>query len=211
MPFSNTLTGDADINGAVITTCWRSITSHCPPLRILNLSENNLGVPGACALGEALPLLTKDIDLVLNNTMLDSEAIIAFTDCIKNSIPVSNESLIRPKGSWSQSDGSYSSSSGKLRMLYLSDNNIDDDGVAAFLEQVLHLFPSLERVYLRHNPLSDGMVERLWECLKINGKVSCYIVEQWMCFLVLNTVCASFWFSSVILVPIHCIYMYNLC
>ena len=198
---SNTLTGDADINGAIITTCLRPITSHCPHLRILKLSENNLGVPGACALGEALPLLTL---LYLNNTMLDSEAIIAFTDYIKNSIPVSNESLIQPKGSWSQLDGSCSGSCGKLSRLYLSDNNIDDDGVAAFLEQVPHLFPSLYFVYLHHNPVSDGMLERLKECLKINEEVSCYTVEQWMYFLVLNTVCASYWFSIAILVSIHC-------
>ena len=203
---SNTLTDDADINAALITTCLRPITSHCPHLRYLDLSENNLGVPGAVALGEALPLLTDDIFLYLNNTMLDSEAIIAFTDCVKKSVPISNESLIQPKGSWSQSDGSCSSSSGKLERLDLSGNNIDDDGVAAFLEQVPHLFTSLERVYLDRNLVSDGMVERLEECLKINKEVSCYSVEQWMCFLVLNTVCASYLFSNVIVtvVSIHC-------
>ena len=201
---SNTLTGVADINGVIIATGLRPITSHCPRLRHLNLSENNLGVPGACALGEALPLLTNNIHLDLNNTMLDSEAIIAFTDCVKNSIPVSNESLIEPKGSWSQSDSSCSSSSRKLHRLNLSGNNIDDDGVAAFIEQLPHLFSSLEVVSLDRNPVSDGMLERLEECLKINREVSCYIVEQWMCFLVLNTVCASYWFSNVILVSIHC-------
>ena len=192
LSLSNTLTGDADINGAIITTCLRPITSHCPHLCYLDLSENNLAVPGAFALGEALPLLTNDIDLYLsmNNTMLDSEAIIAFTDCVKNSVPIFNESLIQPKGSWSQSDGFCSSSSGKLSGLELSGNNIDDDGVAALIEQSPHLFPCLKSVYLHGNPVSDGMVERLKEWLKINEEVSCYIVEQWMCFLVLNTVCA---------------------
>ena len=182
----NTLTGDADINGALITTCLRPITSHCPRLGFLFLSENNLGVPGACALGEALPLLTNVICLSLNNTMLDSEAIIAFTDCVKNSVPISNESSIQPKGSWSQSNDSCSSNSGKLWELDLSGNNIDDDGIAALIEQVPHLFPCLERVSLYHNPVSDGMMKRLKECLKINKEVSCYIVELWMCFLVLN-------------------------
>ena len=194
LSLASTLTGDADINGAILATCLRLITSHCPHLISLDLSENNLGVPGACALGEALPLLTNDIHL--NNTMLDSEAIIAFIDCVKNSVPISKQSLIELKGSWSQSDGSCSSSSGNLMELYLSGNNIDDDGVAALLEQVPHLFPSLERVYLNRNPVSDGMMERLEECLKINKEVSCYIVKQWMCFLVLNTVCASYWFSN---------------
>ena len=178
LSLSNTLTGDADINGAIITTCLRSIISHCPHLFSFGLSGNNLGVPGACALGEALPLLTNDLNLHLDNTMLDSEAIIAFTDCVKNSVPISNESLSQPKGSWSQSDSSCSSSSGKLDSLHLSDNNIDDDGVAALIEQVPQLFHSLEYVYLDHNPVSDGMVERLKECLKINKEVSCYMVGK---------------------------------
>ena len=181
---SNALTG---VNSALITT----ISSHCPHLRTVDLSENNLGVPGACALGEALPLLTNDIRLYLNNTMLDSEAIIAFTDCVKNSVPISKKSLIEPKGSWSQSDSSCSSSSGKLSWLDLSHNNIDDDGVAALIEQVPHLFPSLVDIVFSGNPVSDGMMERLEECLKFNEEVSCYIVEQWkfsctqycMCFL----------------------------
>ena len=174
---SNTLTGDADVNSAIITTCLRPITSHCPCLRTLDLSYNNLYVPGACALGEALPLLTNDIRLFLDNTMLDSAAIIAFTDCVKSSVPISKKSLIEFKRSWSKSDGSCSSSSGKLSWLSLSDNNIDDDGVAAFLEQVPHLFPSLVRVLLNHIPVSDGMMEKLEECLKINKEVSCFFVE----------------------------------
>ena len=180
---SNTLTGDADINGAILTACLRSIISHCPHLDFLGLSYNNLGVPGACALGEALPLLTHDIELYLNDTMLDSEAIIAFTDCVKNSVPISKKSLIEFRGSWSQSGGSCSNSSGKLESLDLSDNSIDDDGVAALIEQVPHLFSSLESISLNDNPVSDGMVERLEECLKINREVSCYIVNNGCVFL----------------------------
>ena len=174
---TNSLTDDADINSRLITTCLKPITSHCPHLFHLELSYNNLGVPGACALGEALPLMTNDIRLYLNNTMLNSEAIIAFTDCIKNSIPVSRKSLIQPKGSLPQLDSSCSSSSGKLMELHLSDNKIDDDGVAALNEQVPQLFPSLEYIFLSGNPVSDSMVERLEECLKINEDVSCYILH----------------------------------
>ena len=44
---SNTLTDDADINGALLATLSPSIASHCPHLRRLDLSRNNLGVPGA--------------------------------------------------------------------------------------------------------------------------------------------------------------------
>ena len=47
---SNTLTDDADINGALLATLSPSIASHCPQLKILDLSSNSLGVPGASAL-----------------------------------------------------------------------------------------------------------------------------------------------------------------
>ena len=47
---SNTLTVDCDINGALLATLSLSIASHCPQLNILDLSSNNLGVPGASAL-----------------------------------------------------------------------------------------------------------------------------------------------------------------
>ena len=48
---SNTLTDYADINGALLATLSPSIASHCPHLKELDLSRNNLGVPGASALG----------------------------------------------------------------------------------------------------------------------------------------------------------------
>ena len=204
---ANTLNGDADINGALFTTLLKSISSHCPHLFNLALSHNNLAVPGACALGEALPLLTNVSYLYLDSTMLDSEAIIAFTDCINNIIPVSNKSLIQPSRIRTQSDSSCSSSSEELECLDLLNNNIDDDGVAALIEQVPHLFPSLKLVHIYGNPVSAGMEERLEECLKNNIEVSCYIVEQWMCFLILNTICASYWFSNIILVYIHIVHV----
>ena len=46
----NTLTDDADINGALLATLSLSIASHCPHLWKLDLSSNSLGVPGASAL-----------------------------------------------------------------------------------------------------------------------------------------------------------------
>ena len=48
---SNTLTDDTDINGALLATLSPSIASHCPHLWKLDLSSNNLGVPGAGGLG----------------------------------------------------------------------------------------------------------------------------------------------------------------
>ena len=55
---ANTLTGDADINGALLATLLPSIASHCSYLEELDISSNSLGIPGASALGESFALLT---------------------------------------------------------------------------------------------------------------------------------------------------------
>jgi hypothetical protein len=44
------LTNDADINGALLATSMKVLLSHCHRLRHLDLSQNNLGLPGASAL-----------------------------------------------------------------------------------------------------------------------------------------------------------------
>ena len=81
---SNTLTNDADINGALLTTFLQSLASHCPQLRYLDLSRNNLSVPGAYALGETFPSLTFNrsrFELDLSGTNLN-ESITAFSNII---------------------------------------------------------------------------------------------------------------------------------
>ncbi len=46
---SNTLTDDADVNGALLTTLLQSIAFHCSGVELLDLSSNNLGLPGLCS------------------------------------------------------------------------------------------------------------------------------------------------------------------
>ena len=73
---SNTLTDDADINGALLTTLLPSIASHCPRLNYFDLSNNNLGNPSANALGTFLHSFSgvnSTIDLTKTN--INSEAI----------------------------------------------------------------------------------------------------------------------------------------
>ena len=53
----------------------------------------------------------------------------------------------------------------------LSANNIDDEGVAALIEHLPSLLPTVYDVYLDQNPVSDGMERRLEESLVINRKV----------------------------------------
>ena len=86
----NTFPADTDINGALLTTLLFSIASNCPKMRRLTLSKNNLGVPGAAALAEALPILTssdehKSLSLNLNEVNFDCEAMTVFSRSLVSS------------------------------------------------------------------------------------------------------------------------------
>ncbi|XP_064399800.1 NACHT, LRR and PYD domains-containing protein 3-like isoform X2 [Halichondria panicea] len=63
LQLTNTLTDDADVNGALLTTLLQSIAPHCPDLVELSLSKNNLGLPGLCVVIENIPLGLTYIDL----------------------------------------------------------------------------------------------------------------------------------------------------
>ncbi len=60
---SNTLTDDADVNGALLTTLLQSIAFHSTGMIILDLSDNNLGLPGLCSVMENIPLRLNNIHL----------------------------------------------------------------------------------------------------------------------------------------------------
>ena len=77
LQLSNALPDNVEENGRLLTELLPSIASHCPNLNDLDLSENNLGVPGASAIGEAFVRLAtnrKKLELNLSKTNLDSEA-----------------------------------------------------------------------------------------------------------------------------------------
>ena len=76
---AHTLTDDADINGALLATLSPSLASHCPHLRLLWLSRNNLGVPGASALGGLFTISRSKLRLELSNVNINAEAAYIFT------------------------------------------------------------------------------------------------------------------------------------
>ena len=78
LSLSNTLTDDADINGALLATLLPSIASHCPHLEYLDLSKNNLGVPGASAVGELITTNRSELELDLSDTNINAKAVAAF-------------------------------------------------------------------------------------------------------------------------------------
>ena len=75
---SNTLTCDADINGVLLATLSPFIASHCPHLRLLSLSRNNLGVPGASALGGLFTISRSELRLELSGVNINAEAAYVF-------------------------------------------------------------------------------------------------------------------------------------
>ena len=83
----NTLTDDADINGALLATLLPSIASHCPHLKHLNLSRNNLGVPGASAVGELITNSRSKLELDLSATNINAKAVAALFPSSRHSEP----------------------------------------------------------------------------------------------------------------------------
>ena len=78
LAIQQTLTSDQDINSALLTSLCSAISRHCLHFNDLDLSHNNLGVPGAQAIGVALHQLAtqgKYFALKLNDTELHNEGI----------------------------------------------------------------------------------------------------------------------------------------
>ena len=87
------LTDDADTNASWLTTFGEALSAHCPHLRRLDLSNNNLGNPGATALARVVTRLqyhtTKDSKLRLpltyvhlNQTNLGDKGLCTFVDSL---------------------------------------------------------------------------------------------------------------------------------
>ena len=80
LTIQQTLTCDQDINSALLTTLCSVISRHCLHFNHLDLSHNNLGVPGAQAIGIVLHQMAtqgKNFALKLNDTELHDEGVTA--------------------------------------------------------------------------------------------------------------------------------------
>ena len=95
---SESLTSDADTNASLLTTLGEALSAHCPHRMILDLSRNNLGIPGVTALARVISRLqhhsTKDSGLrsiqlplscvYLNQTNLGDKGLCAFIDSLES-------------------------------------------------------------------------------------------------------------------------------
>ena len=190
---SNTLTDDADINGALLATLSQSIASHCPHLRVLNLSRNNLGVPGASALSG---LFTSDwliLFLDLSSANINAEALVAFKIFGKPSFDCTLDLSNNPLG--------YDGLLAIFRMLRsetcpITELDLNNTGLnipvntesqchntlLPHTSSILNLGPVLEnsrltRLHLSRNDLSGAKVYILAECVRV-----CQSLQYFFCW-----------------------------
>ena len=137
------LTDDADTNASWLTTFGEALLTHCPHLRSLDLSDNNLGNPGATALARVVTRLqhhsTKDGKLRLpltyvhlNQTNLSDKGLCTFVDSL---------------------DGVC-----HFEQLHLNDNDIHATGVSCLVNaictgKIMFIKGMLTELYLCDNPL----------------------------------------------------------
>ena len=88
---AGSLTSDADLNGALLMKMMESLLSTCPCLYRLDLSRNNLSVPGGSALGKILSrhrmamFVEKLWNVYLQETNLGDDGLSAFVDNLEDS------------------------------------------------------------------------------------------------------------------------------
>ena len=115
------LTGDAHTNAIVMTTFIEALSTNCPLMKELDLSSNNLGVPGASAVAKRVSRFQKYLcdsvshyfdgfKLLLDGNNIGDEGLKAFVDNL---------------------DGVYN-----FRKLSLNDNSIHAAGVSYLVESV---------------------------------------------------------------------------
>ena len=161
---ARSLTNDADVNGALLATSLGAIMSCNLYLTSLDLSGNNLGVPGASALARVLCQRERDYtslesgsssaesisiqEIHLDETNLGDEGVVAFVECSSH-ITVSDLSLngngIHATGISYLADGVCA---GKIvlnlnGLLSLDDNPLGLEGVAALGRMLSNTFCQL--------------------------------------------------------------------
>ena len=170
------LTNNADINAAWLTTFMEVLSTSCPRLSNIGFYHNNLGVPGALAIAGGLSKLQNHINgekwfaLTLGKTNLGDKGVRAFVDSLKSTV------------------GLY-----RFQTLIMSGNRIHADGISylanAFLSGRIamrtytteppHYFSML---HLGDNPLGLEGTKAVYGMLS-NSECQPYIVDLSRCDL----------------------------
>ena len=143
------LTSDADTNAKWLAT----LSGHCPNLEYLNLSNNNLGVPGASAVAKLLVI----IQLHLNKTNLGDEGLAILINSLKITfdLGLADSELWLDKTNLGDKDLSILVKSLEdISDLGLADNDIHASGVSSLADAVYSEGLEIDgELDLRCNPL----------------------------------------------------------
>ena len=146
---SNTLTDDADVNGALLTTLLQSIASHCTQLVSLDLSDNSLGLPGLYSIVENIPLQLNEIELGATHDATSFHSLQYVVTC---------EMLyFHPYN---------------LKSMYLSGSNLCGAAGALLLAKFLQVFQTLKRLNCSYCSLTSADIIMLIDHLKF-ANVKC--------------------------------------
>ena len=142
---AGSLTSDADTNAAWLTTFVEALSTHCLHLKTLDLSENNLGVPGASALARVISKFHHHSqsngrflsNMLLNKTSLGDKGLCAFVESLEcvhhfDDLRLSDNG-IHATGITSLADAICSGKivMGEFNCLHLSDNPLGLEGTLA--------------------------------------------------------------------------------
>ena len=172
------LSNDADINGELLTTFLESLSTHCPLLKSFDFSDNNLGVPGAVALGNVISQysqhrLSEHFILRINNTKLGDEGLIAFINSLQGSFYID--------------------------LLELNENGIHCSGASylakCFNSKKIVMKDCISRFHLDDNPLGLQGTLEIAKALRIS---SCYLQYLNRCQLATNIDCQFITHSSTV-------------
>ena len=142
LSLKGSLSNDPYINEKILVTLTEALSTFCC-IKTLDLSSNNLGVPGATAIGNITSKLTSRVDyfssLTLNETMLGDEGITALTQKLGKC---------------------------KIKILYLKNNGIHAAGISALVDCIGTGKLNLDALHLSDNPLGSEAVTVIWNLLK---------------------------------------------
>ena len=144
---AGSLTSNADTNAAWLNTFVEALSTHCPHLERLDLSENNLGIPGASALARVISKLHHHSqsndrlnvgflsNMDLDETNLGDKGLCAFVEsleCVHHFKELGlSDNGIHATGIVSLADAGKVFLRGTVSYLYLRDNPLGLEGTLA--------------------------------------------------------------------------------